>query len=105
MRHSPACHAVSPGYCGPTAPAYLEAYLSHHPKISKNMTFLIRQLQPTELGLPIEIYVFATDQEWVRYEGIQSDIFDHVLAILPLFDLRAFQAPTGADLQALRADS
>jgi miniconductance mechanosensitive channel len=85
--------------------AYLEAYLGHHESISKDMTFLIRQLQPTENGLPIEIYVFSNDQDWVRYEGIQSDIFDHVLAILPLFDLRAFQAPTGADLRAIRADS
>jgi miniconductance mechanosensitive channel len=51
--------------------------------------------------LPIEIYVFSNDQAWARYEGIQSDIFDHILAIVPLFDLRVFQAPTGADLRGL----
>ena len=65
------------------------------------MTFLVRQLAPTEHGLPIEIYVFSNDQAWASYEAIQADIFDHVLAVLPLFDLRPFQAPTGADLQAL----
>jgi miniconductance mechanosensitive channel len=81
--------------------AYLEAYLRNHPKIHKEMTFLVRQLQPTEHGLPIEIYVFSNDQAWARYEGIQSDIFDHILAVVPLFDLRVFQAPTGADLREL----
>ncbi len=81
--------------------AYLKAYLSNHPRIHDKMTFLVRQLQPTDKGLPIEIYVFSKDQAWVRYEGIQADIFDHVLAVIPLFDLRVFQAPSGADLRAL----
>jgi miniconductance mechanosensitive channel len=79
--------------------AYLEAYLRNHALVAKNMTFLVRQLQPTENGLPIEIYVFSRDQAWARYEAIQADIFDHVLAIVPLFDLRVFQRPTGADLK------
>jgi miniconductance mechanosensitive channel len=83
--------------------AYLEAYLRNHPKIHQDLTFLIRQLQPTEHGLPIEIYVFTNDTNWVRYEAIQADIFDHLLAALPLFDLRAFQAPAGADLRVLKA--
>jgi miniconductance mechanosensitive channel len=81
--------------------AYLVAYLRNHPMISQEMTFLVRQLQPSERGLPIEIYVFSKRQEWARYEAIQADIFDHILAIVPLFDLRVFQAPTGADFRAL----
>jgi len=84
--------------------AYLEAYLRNHPKIHNDMTFLVRQLPPTEHGLPIEIYVFSNDQAWARYEGIQSDIFDHILAVIPLFDLRVFQAPTGADLREIAGD-
>ncbi len=73
---------------------YLESYLSHHPKIHNNMTFLVRHLQPTEKGLPIEIYVFSNDQEWANYEAIQADIFDHILAVLPEFNLKVFQFPT-----------
>ena len=71
--------------------AYVENYLRHNDKIHKKMTFLIRHLQPTETGLPLELYVFTNDNDWVRYEGIQSDIFDHLLASLPLFGLQAFQ--------------
>ena len=77
--------------------AYVEAYLRTHPKISQNFTFLVRQLKPTELGLPIEIYVFTNTTNWIEYEGIQADIFDHLLAAAPEFDLRVFQNPTGAD--------
>jgi len=78
--------------------AYVVAYLRAHPKIHQDMTFLVRQLQPTDKGLPIEVYVFSNDQNWARYEGIQSDLFDHFLAVLPEFDLRVFQLPSGADL-------
>ena len=75
--------------------AYCKEYLSAHPKIhQEGMTFLVRQLAPTEKGVPIEIYVFANDTRWVEYEGIQSDIFDHLLASLPIFGLRAFQLPS-----------
>ena len=74
--------------------AYLEAYLSNRNDINKNMTFMVRQLAPGEKGLPIEIYVFATTIAWVEYEGIQSDIFDHVLAVIPEFDLKIYQYPT-----------
>ena len=81
--------------------AYLERYLRAHPMVHPDMTFLVRQLALTEHGLPIEIYVFSTDQGWASYEAIQADIFDHILAVLPLFDLRPFQAPTGSDLRAL----
>jgi len=80
---------------------YIEAYLQNHPKIHNDMTFLVRQLQPSEKGLPIEIYVFSNDQEWANYEAIQSDIFDHILAIVPEFNLKIFQNPTGDDFQKL----
>ena len=71
------------------------------PMIHKDMTFLVRQLQPTEHGLPIQIYVFTTDTAWVNYESIQADIFDHILAVAPKFDLRVFQQPSGSDIRAL----
>ena len=77
--------------------AYLVAYLRNHPKINPAMTFLIRHLEPTENGIPVEIYVFSNDQVWSNYEAIQADIMDHVLAILPFFELRVFQAPSGSD--------
>lgn len=85
--------------------AYVQAYLLNHPKIHNDMTFLVRQLQPTQNGLPLEIYVFSNDQEWANYEGIQSDIMDHLFAVLPEFDLRAFQAPSGSDFGKLSAIS
>lgn len=81
--------------------AYIEAYLRHHPQINQDLTFLVRQLKPTETGLPIEIYVFSTEKRWVQYESIQADIFDHILAAAPEFDLRVFQNPTGGDFQRL----
>ena len=80
---------------------YVEEYLLKHPKIHNDMTFLVRQLQPDERGLPIEIYVFSNDQEWANYEAIQSDIFDHILAVIPEFELRVFQSPSGRDFQNL----
>ena len=84
--------------------AYLIGYLRNHPDIHDDMTFLIRQLQPSEKGLPIEIYVFSKVQEWAKYENLQSDIFDHVLAVVPEFDLRVYQNPTGDDLQKMLLD-
>ena len=81
--------------------AYVNAYLKDLPVINQDMTFLIRQLQPTEYGLPIEIYVFSRDQVWANYEAIQADIFDHILAVVPEFDLRVYQNPTGNDLRNL----
>ena len=79
--------------------AYVVAYLRHHPMVHQDMTFLVRQLAPTEHGLPIEIYVFSRDQAWSRYEAIQADIFDHLLAVVPEFDLRVFQSPSGRDVE------
>jgi miniconductance mechanosensitive channel len=81
--------------------AYIEAYLRSHPKTHKSMTFLVRQLAPTDRGLPLEIYVFSNDQVWPNYEAIQADIFDHLIAMAPLFDLRVFQMPTGSDMRSL----
>ncbi|MDP8237758.1 MAG: mechanosensitive ion channel [Candidatus Hatepunaea meridiana] len=81
--------------------AYIKAYLRMHPKIHNDMTFLVRQLSPSSNGLPIEIYVFTNDIEWLNYEDIQSDIFDHIIAVIPQFDLRVFQNPTGKDFNRL----
>jgi len=81
--------------------AYLQQYLHNNPKIHKGMTFLVRHLQPTPQGLPIEIYVFSSDKVWAHYEAIQADIFDHVLAALPEFGLRVYQQPSGADVASL----
>ena len=78
--------------------AYVEQYLYHHPQINNNMLQIVRQLQPTENGLPIEIYAFTNDTAWANYEGAQSDVFDHILAIVPEFGLRIYQAPSGYDL-------
>ncbi len=80
---------------------YVEAYLRQHPKIHNDMTFLVRQLNPSEKGIPLEIYVFSNDQQWANYESIQADIFDHLLAVIPEFGLRVFQNPTGDDFRKL----
>jgi miniconductance mechanosensitive channel len=78
--------------------AYIDAYLSHNSDIHKeSMTFLVRQLAPGPTGLPMEIYVFTKTVDWIKYEGIQGDIFDHLLAAVTYFDLRVFQQPTGKD--------
>ena len=81
--------------------AYMARYLKSLPKVHGGMTFLVRQLPPTELGLPIEMYFFTSTTAWVEYEDIQADIFDHLLAALPEFGLRAFQRPSGADFAGL----
>lgn len=81
--------------------AYVERYLRSHPGVHQSMTLIVRQLSPTADGLPLEVYCFTNTVAWVGYEGIQSDIFDHLLAILPEFGLRVFQHPSGADLREL----
>ena len=81
--------------------AYVEGYLRNHANIHNEMTFLVRQLSPEADGLPIEIYVFSNDTNWVNYESIQSNIFDHLLAILSEFDLKVFQNPTGNDFRKI----
>ncbi|MDD2305915.1 MAG: mechanosensitive ion channel family protein [Prolixibacteraceae bacterium] len=80
---------------------YLEEYLKNSPHTNNNMTLLVRHLQPTETGLPVEIYMFSKNKDWVDYESIQADIFDHILAIIPEFKLRVFQAPSGSDINDL----
>ncbi len=78
--------------------AYLNAYLAASPKVNHDMTFMVRQLQPTQDGIPIEIYFFSKIKSWVQYEGVQADVFDHVLSIVPMFELEIFQSPTGKDI-------
>jgi miniconductance mechanosensitive channel len=80
---------------------YLVALLKQHPHIHQGMTLMVRQLAPTTQGLPIEIYAFTNTTNWGEYENIQSDIFDHILAVLPAFSLRAHEAPTGSDIRQL----
>jgi miniconductance mechanosensitive channel len=81
--------------------AYIRSYLRSRNDISDTLTFLVRQLTPTADGLPIEIYIFTDSTEWITYEGIQSDIFDHLLAIVPEFGLRVYQRPSGMDVRTL----
>lgn len=81
--------------------AYIQAYLEKHPQINQNLTLLVRQLEPSNNGLPIQIYVFSKEKNWVKYESIQADIFDHLIAVAEEFDLRIFQQPSGTDFQSL----
>lgn len=80
---------------------YLEYYLINEPRIHTDMTFMVRQLQPTEKGIPLEVYAFSKTTVWQTYEQIQSDIFDHILAVLPQFGLKVFQNPTGFDFRQI----
>ena len=84
-----------------TLRAYIAAYIKWHPSISENFTLLVRQLPPGPQGLPIEIYCFTDTTDWNTYEGIQSDIFDHLIAIVPEFKLSLFQEPSGSDYAKL----
>jgi len=79
--------------------AYVRAYLEAHPRIHRQLTLMVRQLQPGPTGLPLEIYCFTATTQWVEYEEIQADIFDHLYAILPEFGLTVFQEPAGSDLR------
>ena len=80
---------------------YIEYYLRHHPKVSQDMIMTVRQLQPTAQGMPIELYFFSADTAWLKYEHLQAEVFDHVLATLNKFDLKVFQSPTGMDIQKM----
>ena len=82
---------------------YAEAYIRSKPEINLNMTCMVRQLPPTEKGLPIEIYTFSNRKEWEVYESIMSDIFDHLIAAVPEFELEVFQNPTGSDFKLYRS--
>ena len=79
------------------------AYLKAHARINTDMTLLVRQNPPGPQGLPIEIYCFTRSTDWIVYEDAQSDIFDHLLSILPEFGLRLFQNPAGSDVAKLLA--
>ena len=71
--------------------AYIKAYLNNNPKLNHNLTMMVRQMQPTEFGIPLQIYAFSNDKRWVNYEEIQSDIFDHIISAATMFDLRIYQ--------------
>ncbi len=76
---------------------YLEKFLRQHSRVNQNMMIMVRQLQPTAQGLPLELYFFSDGTDWVPYEHLQSEIFEHVFAVLPTFGLRVFQSPMGID--------
>ena len=80
---------------------YLEYYLRNNPKVSQDLTMLVRQLQPTAEGMPVELYFFSADTAWAQYEKLQAEVFEHVIAMLQHFDLKVFQSPTGLDFQNL----
>ena len=81
---------------------YMEHYLRTHPKVNQNLTLMIRQLQPTAEGIPIELYFFSDGTEWIPYERLQAEVFDHLLATVHQFGLKVFQSPTGLDLRYLK---
>lgn len=81
---------------------YMEHYLRTHPKVNQNLTLMIRQLQPTAEGMPIELYFFSDGTEWIPYERLQAEVFDHLLATVHQFGLKVFQSPTGLDLRYLK---
>lgn len=84
-----------------TLRAYIHSYLINHPKIHQGHSIMVRQLPPSESGLPLQIYAFANDLVWENYEVIQADIFDHIIAIIPEFELKIFQSPSGADFKEI----
>ena len=84
---------------------YLDHYLRHHPRVNQNLIIMIRQLQPTAQGLPLELYFFSAGTDWVPYEHLQSEIFEHVFAVLPTFGLRVFQSPMGIDFSGGEFDN
>lgn len=79
--------------------AYLTVYLKNQPGVNQELTCMVRQLQPTDHGIPMELYFFSANKDWIPYESVQADVFDHVLAIIPEFDLQVFQSPSGRDFQ------
>ncbi len=83
---------------------YLRIYLESHQKVNTDMTLMIRQLQPTAQGLPLELYFFSASTQWVSYEHLQAEVFEHLLAVIPDFGIKVFQAPAGYDLSNFMAD-
>src|SRR3546814_15290789 len=82
----------------------MTAYLQAHPGVAHDMTLMVRQLDPTPTGLPLEVYCFSSNVDWVPYENLAGDIFDHLLAVMPEFGLRVFQQPSGAELSSALAN-
>ena len=80
---------------------YLEEYIRKHPKVHKEQTMMVRQLQPTAQGLPLELYFFSADTAWIKYEELQAEVFDHLLAVMPEFGLKVFQSPSGKDFTGI----
>ena len=80
---------------------YMEYYLRHNPRVNTELILMVRQLQPTPQGLPIELYFFSANKDWIPYERLQAEVFDHLLAVLPEFGLRVFQIPSGLDVLSL----
>ena len=80
---------------------YLEFYLKNNPNVNEEMTLMVRQLSSSEKGVPLEIYCFTKTKEWVDYEHVMADIFDHIFSVVSIFDLKCFENPTGADLKSL----
>ena len=76
---------------------YLDKYLRTHPRVNQDMIIMVRQLQPTAQGLPLELYFFSEGTSWIPYEHLQSEVFEHLFAMLPTFGLRVFQSPMGID--------
>ena len=77
---------------------YAVRKLETNPDLNMNMTYMVRQLQPTEKGIPLEVYFFSREKDWVPYEKIQADVFDHIFAVVPYFGLKVFQNPSSADI-------
>jgi len=84
--------------------AYAQKYLERHPKVDKSLTIMVRQLEPNEKGVPVQIYCFCNDIAWENYEAVQSDIMDHLISVIPQFDLQVFQNPSGSDFRKLQAE-
>jgi len=85
--------------------AYISNYIQHHPGINQEMSLMVRQLEPTEHGLPLEIYAFSNDIRWTAYQSVQADIFDHLFAVAQEFGLRLFQNSSGHDLKTIVDES
>ena len=84
---------------------YVDSYLHQHPAINKEMMIMTRQLEPSSTGIPLEIYAFSKDKAWANYEYIMADIFDHILAAVPYFQLEVFEYPTGKDFLSLNSNN
>ena len=80
-------------------------YLKENPRVNQDLIIMVRQLQPTPHGMPLELYFFSADKQWVAYETLQADVFDYVMALVPRFDLSVFQSPMGEDVRELKIKS